>query len=172
MTVGRHTAPRDRAQSVRNVFSTVCLVAGTVLLLLSAYWALKHPVLNLFIEPNVVYDEYDREVWRIDRDELEPLMSDMEANWNGTLSEWQPNYLIAHDWSDYGQMILSRPQLIWFDGSLYQYADEREVNQDAPGDVVSWALADEALACQTCLDGTNVVVLRYEYLYDTTALDG
>ena len=172
MVIGRHAAPSDRSHSIYDVLSTVCLVAGVAFLLLSIFWVLEHPVLNLFIEPNVVYDEYDREVWRIDRDEIEPLMGDMEANWNGTLSEWKPNYLIAHDWSDYGQVILSRPELIWFDGSLYRYADEREVDRDDPGHVVRWALADGALACQTCLDETNVVVLRYEYLYDTTALDG
>ncbi len=59
----------------------------------------------------------DRESLRYGPWEARPEKGTVDASSDGALTEWATNYYIAHDWSDYGQEILTM-----------QPGDEAEVN--------------------------------------------
>jgi len=100
----------------------VFLIAGCALMVVAAGMFAWHPLLNLMIEPEVVRRVDGAEVWVIDDDDLTPLYNELEANWDGTLSEFVEDYYVAHDWSDYGA---------YDPWHLYHAWAERVVREDA-----------------------------------------
>ena len=122
-----------------------------------------HPLLNLMIEPEVVRRADGAEVWVIDDDDLTPLYNELEANWDGTLSEFMEDCYVAHDWSDYGAAIASKPDYVELDGGWYALDGSRygEVGDDLT-EMRSWANAEGRIAFQTCTgEDDGVMVVRY-----------
>ena len=146
-----------------DLLSMAFLIAGCALMVIAAGMFAWHPLLNLMIEPEVVRRVDGAEVWVIDDDDLTPLYNELEANWDGTLSEFVEDYYVAHDWSDYGAAIASEPDYVEFDGDWYALDGSRygEAGDDLAG-MCSWANAEGRIAFQTCTgEGEDVVVVRY-----------
>lgn len=151
-----------------NLLSTVFLIAGCALMVVAAGMFAWHPLLNLMVEPEVVRRVDGAEVWVIDDDDLTPLYNELEANWDGTLSEFTEDYYVAHDWSDYGAAIASEPDYVEFDDDWYALDGSRygEVGDDL-AEMRSWANAEGRIAFQTCTgEDDGVMVVRYRPVED------
>lgn len=143
------------------VVSRVLMVVGIALMLAAVAIVFAHPVLNLFLHPRVTYDAQDVETWVITDDEVQPTYERGTANWDGTLSLYEERYLIAHDWSRYGELIEQAPPQVVFGGETYVFDDEREAHVGDGGETIVWATSDGCLGMQTCRDADGVVVVRY-----------
>lgn len=84
------------------------------------------------------------------------------ADPNGALTQWADNYFIAHDWSDNGKRIASRPAHVVINGTTYHYVSEMVISRDTYfNDTKAFCYANNGIAFQTCY-GANYLITHYE----------
>lgn len=80
----------------------------------------------------------------------------------GAVVQWKSGYFCAHNWSNGGAMILSRPTYVVVDGVTYRYVSSINVARDTKWNEVSgFALANGGIAFQTC-SGDTYLITHYE----------
>lgn len=85
-----------------------------------------------------------------------------EADAGGAVTQWADRYFIAHDWSNNGQRILSKPAHVVVDGQTYHYVSSRVVTRDTTwSQIQGFAQANGGIAFQTCY-GENYLITHYE----------
>lgn len=84
------------------------------------------------------------------------------ANDDGSLSEWEPGWFIAHDWSNAGREIAVRPERVVVDGVTYRYDASRVVPSDADARALGdWAAEGGSVVFQTCTPDDWRLLVRY-----------
>lgn len=85
------------------------------------------------------------------------------ANSDGTLAEWKDGYYVAHDWSQNGQNIASKPGTVVVDGRTYRYVSSIVVSRDTTWDEVSgFVYANGGIGFQTCDPSGGYLITHYE----------
>ena len=78
------------------------------------------------------------------------------------LVKWDEGYFVAHDYTESGKMILSRPQMVVVDGTSYRYVSETFVPEGTEwGEVEPFVHQNNGIGFQTCLNG-QYLILHYE----------
>lgn len=80
----------------------------------------------------------------------------------GAVVQWKSGYFCAHDWSQGGKMIASKPAYVVVDGVTYRYVSSINVSRDSTwSDVSGFALANGGIGFQTCA-GNTYLITHYE----------
>lgn len=86
------------------------------------------------------------------------------ANADGSVSEWQDGYYIAHNWSNGGSKIASKPGTVSINGRTYRYVSSINVPRSTTWqEVEGFVHANGGIGFQTCDDSTGgYLVTHYE----------
>lgn len=79
---------------------------------------------------------------------------------DGACTQWADGYYVAHDWSDSGEQIASKPGTVVVDGQRYAYAGSMVVPEGSDyyaSGVYDFTHADGGIGFQTCCDGGYLV---------------
>lgn len=85
---------------------------------------------------------------------------------DGACTQWADGYYVAHDWSDSGEQIASRPGTVVVDGQRYAYAGSMVVPEGSDyyaSGVYDFTHADGGIGFQTCCDGGYLVTHYVPY---------
>lgn len=86
----------------------------------------------------------------------------VEADPNGAVTQWGPDYFIAHSWSDNGKRIASKVPYVVVDGVTYHYISSRIFPQITYWDELeAFACVNGGIGFQTCY-GDALLVTHYE----------
>ena len=85
---------------------------------------------------------------------------------DGACTQWADGYYVAHDWSESGGQIASRPDTVVVDGQRYAYAGSMVVPEGSDyyaSGVYDFTHADGGIGFQTCCDGGYLVTHYVPY---------
>lgn len=81
---------------------------------------------------------------------------------DGSVTQWEEGYFIAHEWSENGQMILSKPAYVVVDGTTYKFVSSMTVSYDTYWEEIEgYVHANGGIGFQTCVSG-GYLVTHYE----------
>lgn len=81
---------------------------------------------------------------------------------DGACTQWADGYYVAHDWSEAGEKIASRPGTVVVDGQRYAYVSSEVVPRDTTyEEVYAFTHANGGIGFQTCY-GDGYLVTHYE----------
>lgn len=85
-----------------------------------------------------------------------------EAAADGSITQWEDGYFIAHDWSANGKKIRSCPKYVNVNGQTYQFVSCKWVGHGTTWDQVSgFVHQNNGIGFQTC-DGNSYFISHYE----------
>lgn len=133
------------------------VVVGLMALVVAACLGVEWSVTRLTGGPGV--DVTDGTTWHVSyRATDDPT----HANDDGSLSEWEAGWFIAHDWSNAGREIAVRPERVVVDGVTYRYDGSRVVPADADARALgAWAKDGGSVVFQTCTPDDWRLLVRY-----------
>ncbi|WP_251158068.1 hypothetical protein [Caniella muris] len=85
---------------------------------------------------------------------------------DGACTQWADGYYVAHDWSESGGQIASKPDTVVVDGQRYAYAGSMVVPEGSDyyaSGVYDFTHADGGIGFQTCCDGGYLVTHYVPY---------
>lgn len=85
---------------------------------------------------------------------------------DGACTQWADGYYVAHDWSESGAQIASKPGMVVVDGQRYAYAGSMVVPEGSDyygSGAYDFTHADGGIGFQTCCDGGYLITHYVPY---------